>query len=107
MVRPADTPSRSTSRSKHKKTRPARAGRRRVTGAALACAMVAPVLAACGQGGSGSVNGVPVINWYIGAQAGGWIEHAIWVCNDANKGKFVIKEQELPSTASDQREQIV
>jgi multiple sugar transport system substrate-binding protein len=69
--------------------------------------MIAPVLAACGQGGSGSVNGVPVINWYIGAQAGGWIEDAIATCNTQNKGKFVIKEQELPSRATDQREQIV
>jgi multiple sugar transport system substrate-binding protein len=69
--------------------------------------MAAPVLAACGQGGSGSVNGVPVINWYIGAQAGGWIEDAIATCNTQNKGKFVIKEQELPSRATDQREQIV
>jgi multiple sugar transport system substrate-binding protein len=69
--------------------------------------MVAPMLAACGQTGSGSVNGVPVVNWYIGAQAGGWIEDAINTCNTQNKGKFVIKEQELPSRATDQREQIV
>ncbi len=50
---------------------------------------------------------MPVINWYIGTQGGGWIENAVQVCNDQNKGKFVIKFQELPSTASDQREQIV
>ncbi len=47
------------------------------------------------------------MNWYIGAQAGGWIEHAVSTCNDQNKGKFVIKERELPSRATDQREQIV
>ncbi len=69
--------------------------------------MVAPMLAACGQAGSGTVNGVPVVNWYIGAQAGGWIEDAINTCNTQNQGKFVIKEQELPSRATDQREQIV
>ena len=59
------------------------------------------------QGGSSSVNGVPTVNWYIGAQAGGWIEDAIATCNKQNNGKFVIKEQELPSRATDQREQIV
>jgi multiple sugar transport system substrate-binding protein len=92
------------SRSKHPRRR---ISRRRYTGLALAGALVAPALAACGQGGSGSVNGVPTINWYIGAQAGGWIEDAIATCNTQNKGKFVIKEQELPSRATDQREQIV
>jgi multiple sugar transport system substrate-binding protein len=53
------------------------------------------------------VNGVPVINWYIGAQGGRWIENAVSVCNQQNKGKFVIKQQDLPATASDQREQLV
>jgi multiple sugar transport system substrate-binding protein len=69
--------------------------------------MVVPLVAACGQTGSSSVNGVPVVNWYIGAQAGGWIEDAIKTCNTQNKGKFILKEQELPSRATDQREQIV
>ena len=110
-MRPADSPSRSTSRSSAasaggRQSRPGTRARR-CAGIAIAGAMVAPVLAACGQGGSGSVNGVPVVNWYIGAQAGGWIEDAIATCNTQNKGKFVIKEQELPSRATDQREQIV
>ncbi len=106
-MRPADSPSRSTIRSKPGSRRRRKARTRRITGVAVAGVLLAPALAACGQGGSGSVNGVPVINWYIGAQAGGWIEDAIATCNDQNKGKFVIKEQELPSRATDQREQIV
>jgi multiple sugar transport system substrate-binding protein len=81
--------------------------RRRVTAIAVAGAVAAPLVAACGAGGATTQNGVPVLNWYIGKQAGGWIENAISVCNQQNKGKFVIKFQELPSTASDQREQIV
>ena len=106
-MRPADSPSRSTTRSKRSYGRPKTARRRRLTAIAAVGVMTAPVLAACGQAGSGSVNGVPRINWYIGAQAGGWIEDAIATCNAQNKGKFVIKEQELPSRATDQREQIV
>ena len=81
--------------------------RRRYAGAAVAGVMLAPLVAACGTGGGSTVNGVPVVNWYIGAQAGGWIEDAISTCNKQNTGKFVIKEQELPSRATDQREQIV
>lgn len=81
--------------------------RRRGIALATAGALSAPLVAACGAGGASTQNGVPVINWYIGKQAGGWIENAIDVCNKQNAGKFVIKFQELPSTASDQREQIV
>ncbi len=106
-MRPADSPSRSTTRSKRSYGKQKTSRRRRLTALAAVGVMTAPVLAACGQAGSGSVNGVPRINWYIGAQAGGWIEDAIATCNAQNKGKFVIKEQELPSRATDQREQIV
>jgi multiple sugar transport system substrate-binding protein len=74
---------------------------------AAAGAVAAPLVAGCGTGGGSTVNGVPVVNWYIGHQAGGWIEHAISVCNQQNKGKFVLKQQELPARATDQREQIV
>ncbi len=64
---------------------------------------MAPLLAACG-GGSG---GPPTLNWYIGKQSGGWIEHAIDVCNQQANGRYKIKFQELPARASDQREQLV
>jgi multiple sugar transport system substrate-binding protein len=107
MVRPADSPSSSTCRSRPSSSKRRKASRRRLSGVAVAGTLLAPALVACGQGGSGSVHGVPVINWYIGTQAGGWIENAISTCNNQNKGKFVIKEQELPARATDQREQIV
>ncbi len=93
------------SSARYRSSRPATRGRRRrrFAVAALAGAVAAP-LAACG---SSSNSGIPTINWYIGAQAGGWIEHAIATCNEQNKGQFRIKFQELPSRATDQREQIV
>ncbi len=101
-MRPVDLPSRATNHSRRR-----RAAYRRYGGVAIAGVMVAPLLAACGQGGASTQNGVPVVNWYIGAQAGGWIENAISTCNAQNKGKFIIKERELPARATDQREQIV
>jgi multiple sugar transport system substrate-binding protein len=82
-----------------------RTGPRRIAlGAALAGALVAPLLASCG--GSSS-SGTPTLNWYIGKQAGGWIENAIATCNKAAAGKYKIKFQELPARATDQREQLV
>ncbi|MDQ1633553.1 MAG: trehalose/maltose transport system substrate-binding protein [Frankiaceae bacterium] len=61
------------------------------------------MLAACGSSGGG----VPTLNWYIGKQSGGWIEHAIDECNKSAAGKYKIKFQELPARATDQREQLV
>jgi multiple sugar transport system substrate-binding protein len=61
------------------------------------------MLAACGS----SSSAVPTLNWYIGKQSGGWIENAISNCNKAAAGKYQIKFQELPSHATDQREQLV
>ena len=78
-------------------------GRRRALRLALSAALIAPLLAAC----SGSSGGTPVLNWYIGKQSGGWIEHAIDECNKEAAGKYKIKFQELPARASDQREQLV
>lgn len=78
--------------------------RRTTLGAALAGVLVAPLLASCG---SSSSSGPPTLNWYIGAQAGGWIENAISVCNKQANGQYKIKFQELPARATDQREQLV
>jgi len=78
--------------------------RRRFGALALAGALSAPVLAACS---SSSSSGTPTLNWYIGHQAGGWIENAASVCNKSSGGKYTIKVQDLPATASDQREQLV
>ena len=77
-------------------------------GVAVAGALVAPLLAACGQGGSGSVNGVPAINWYIG-DAGRWLDRGRdrHLQQAEQAASTSIKEQELPSRATDQREQIV
>ena len=81
--------------------------RRPLAGLLAAGTLLAPALAACGNGGASTESGVPVINWYIGAQGGGWIENAVSTCNEQNQGKFVIKFRELPARASDQREQLV
>ncbi len=103
-MRPADSPVPRPAQARYGKQKPpataadGHRGVRRRDRAAACC--VRP-------GGTSSVNGVPAVNWYIGAQAGGWIEDAIATCNTQNTGKFVIKEQELPSRATDQREQIV
>jgi multiple sugar transport system substrate-binding protein len=81
-----------------------RSGHRRTAlGAAITGALVAPLLASC----SSSSSGPPTLNWYIGAQAGGWIENAISTCNKQAAGHYKIKFQELPARATDQREQLV
>lgn len=65
--------------------------------------LLAPLLAACG----GESGGPPTLNWYIGKQAGGWIEKAIETCNQSANGRYRIQFQELPARATDQREQLV
>jgi multiple sugar transport system substrate-binding protein len=77
--------------------------RRRIIGVGAVALLMSPLLAACG----GSSGGIPTLNWYIGKQSGGWIEHAIDECNKEAAGKYKIKFQELPATGSDQREQLV
>jgi len=81
------------------------AGRRRGWCLALSAAVVAPLVTACGSGSSSGA--VPTLNWYIGKQSGGWIENAIANCNKQAAGQYQIKFQELPSRATDQREQLV
>ena len=86
-------------------TRRSGARRARSLAAVLTGVVVAPALASCGGGGSSG--GTPTLNWYIGKQAGGWIEHAISTCNAQAAGAYKIKFQELPARATDQREQLV
>lgn len=69
----------------------------------LTATLIAPLLAAC----SSSTSGPPTLNWYIGKQAGGWIEKAIETCNQQANGAYRIQFQELPARATDQREQLV
>lgn len=77
---------------------------RRLMAAALGVATAGAALAACS---SSSSAGPPTLNWYMGAQGGGWIENAIAVCNKQANGAYKIKFQELPARATDQREQLV
>jgi multiple sugar transport system substrate-binding protein len=106
-MRLAQSPSAANSRRSGRPKRYSKgARRRRYLAIAATGVMAAPLVAACGSS-SGSSSGVPTVNWYIGAQAGGWIENAVTTCNTQNKGKFTIKQQDLPSRATDQREQLV
>jgi ABC-type glycerol-3-phosphate transport system substrate-binding protein len=74
---------------------------RRWARAALAGALLATVLTACG----GS-SGVPTLNWYINPDNGGQAELAA-KCSAASNGAFRIATSTLPNDATAQREQLV
>jgi multiple sugar transport system substrate-binding protein len=69
---------------------------------AVAIALMASVIAACGGGGSG----VPTLNWYINPDNGGQAELAA-KCGAASDGAYKIKTSVLPNDATGQREQLV
>ncbi|MBD2899476.1 Trehalose-binding lipoprotein LpqY [Actinomadura sp. RB99] len=79
-------------------------GRARRTGtalrAAVALALAAGGLAACGGGGT------PTLNWYINPDNGGQDKLAA-ACSKASGGKFKIKTSLMPDDATQQREQLV
>jgi multiple sugar transport system substrate-binding protein len=77
---------------------------RRMVAAALGIVTAGAAVGACS---SSSSSGPPTLNWYMGAQGGGWIENAIAACNKQAAGAYKIKFQELPARATDQREQLV
>jgi len=69
---------------------------------ALAIALLASVMGACGGGGSG----VPTLNWYINPDNGGQAELAA-KCSAQSNGAYRIKTSVLPNDATGQREQLV
>jgi len=76
-------------------------GNQRRGSAALALALLLPVLAACGGG-----SGVPTMNWYVNPDNGGQAELAA-KCTAASGGAYRIVTSVLPSDATAQREQLV
>ncbi len=76
-----------------------------LTGRALLAALVAlVVLSGCGSSGGG---GAPTLNWFVATQPGGTIQAVAKRCTDESHGAYKIDVQLLPTTASDQREQLV
>ena len=75
-------------------------------------ATVGPGLAACGTGES-SASGKPTLTWYINPDGGGsdptkkGQAQIAKECTDAAGGKYAIRVQLLPNSASDQRQQLL
>jgi multiple sugar transport system substrate-binding protein len=65
---------------------------------------VGAVLAGCGGSSSG---GTVTLNWFIANQPGGSIQEIAKRCTSESNGAYKVDVQLLPSTASDQREQLV
>jgi multiple sugar transport system substrate-binding protein len=62
------------------------------------------VLAGCGS----STGGGPVtLTWFVATQPGGTIQEVAKQCSDQSNGQYNITVNLLPTTASDQREQLV
>jgi multiple sugar transport system substrate-binding protein len=72
-------------------------------GVALAiCAAI--LVAGCGSSSSG---GAVTLNWFVATQPGGTIQAVAQRCTDESNGRYKIDLNLLPTTASDQREQLV
>lgn len=76
--------------------------RRRWAAAAMAVALMAGLLSACG----GDDGGTPTLNWYINPDNGGQ-DNLAKICTEASGGKYRIKTSLLPRDATAQREQLV
>ena len=88
--------------SKRKPTWRKRGSPRRRLAAALA--MSGSLLAACG-GGSGG--GTPTLNWYVFPEPSGSFEAAAQACGEASGGRYRVELSLLPTSADQQREQLV
>ncbi len=86
--------------------------RRRIAYATAVTTAAALGLAACG-GGSDAKGGEAQLTWYINPDgggsdpAGGGQAQLAKECTDASKGKYSIAIQQLPNSASDQRQQLL
>ncbi len=87
--------------------------RRTAVAAALAVGVtVGPGLTACGSGQS-SAGGKPMLTWYINPDGGGsdpakkGQAQIAKECTDAAGGRYAIRVQLLPNSASDQRQQLL
>ncbi|GAA2151221.1 extracellular solute-binding protein [Actinomadura napierensis] len=74
--------------------------RRAALRAAVALGLAGSGLAACGGGGT------PTLNWYINPDNGGQVKLAA-ACSKASGGKYRIKTSLMPDDATQQREQLV
>ena len=88
-------------------------GRRRTTARlAASAALAAMVVAGCG-GAEGSSEGPPELTWYINPDGGGndptkgGQAQIAKECTDASGGKYSIRTELLPNSASDQRVQLL
>lgn len=86
--------------------------RRRVAGAAAAAMVATLGLAACGTG-EGPAGGGETITWYINPDGGGADPHGggqaelARLCTEAANGQYTIEIQQLPNSASEQRQQLL
>jgi trehalose/maltose transport system substrate-binding protein len=62
------------------------------------------LIAGCG---SSSSSGPVTLNWFVATQPGGTIQEVAKRCSDESNGRYTISLNLLPSTAGDQREQLV
>ena len=70
--------------------------------AALAAAVVAPLLTGCGSGDTGVT-----LHWHVGQEASGSYREAAQRCTDASAGRYRIAMEPLPRNSDAQRQQIV
>jgi multiple sugar transport system substrate-binding protein len=73
--------------------------------AVIGLAALALAAVACGDGGDEA--GTPTLQWYVFEEPGGAFRAAMDVCNDQADGRYRIQQSTLPSSADQQREQLV